>query len=1181
MRIKGLTLIGFKSFPERTSLSFEPGISAVVGPNGCGKSNLVDAVRWVLGEQSAKLLRGRSMEDLIFKGSESRKVLGLAEVALTLTDAEELTSPLVSGRPEVMVSRCLYRSGESEYAINKVPCRLKDITDLFLDQGVSSRVYSIIEQGQINQILTGKGEERRGLIEEAAGVSKYRERKRETLLKLEGTRQNLARIDDVIGEVKRQMNSLKRQASAAERYQRLKEEIRSLEIELAWQKFTRLKQQASANQKEIETIQGQLQALLAQVKEKEVGMEKVRASLLQKEKAKRQAEERAAAAKARAQQLEALTLSLNREAELNKRQLGKIEEENLGIKAALEQMTGEAEELRQVGTELKESALDIQRKIAESEALLLTVRGQHREEVQKLEQAKVEVFDLHRRLAEVTTHLKTCQAEIEQGKSKKEKNRQETTSVLKMLERVQGERHELASKLRSLQEEIALKQRLKEEKEFQLARAVSRLTQKKEQAQELKREWDTFSLRLASLKEMEETLEGYRTPVRSLLLATKKEPASIPGIRGTVADLITVEEKYERALVSALGERLQYVIVDDLSSALALLPIREGRVGFIGRDIQAPAESEPVPAGENVLGHLCELVAAPADCYQAVKYLLWPWFLVSDLATALKLRQQGFDSVNFVTLEGEVLERGSILITAPGVGPDAAVLARKREIRELEQKVGPKEIELSGLLAEVVALENETQAQRVELEKIQEATSRHQGEITSLQQQLRWQEQEEARAGESLQLLASEREEADKEMAGALVAQEEAARVKIELDRAKEAKESELENLRSSEETLRVKTENLSQELSRLKVEAASLEERLQGINLRRAKLEESAQHQQAVLGKKEGEYNEIQNELDRIGAELTAVEQEQGGPSLGGEQAEAEVNQAGREYEQTAAAFDQAQASLKGLERAFSETREELRDKELAAAQIRLELNHTQDLVRETYGLDLKQERPSAEGMALLEEEAIARLQQLKEEVGKIGQVNLLALEEYHGLRERFELLARERRDLSESMDSLEQAIRESDRVCREKFQETFILANQKFNEVFRRLFQGGRAQLALTGEEDPLECGVEMMVEPPGKRLQNALLLSTGEKALTAIALIFALFLIKPSPFCFLDEIDAPLDDANIARLNSLVKEIAGVSQLIIITHNKKTMEAADTLYGITMEEAGVSKLVSVKLN
>ncbi|MBI3076726.1 MAG: chromosome segregation protein SMC [Deltaproteobacteria bacterium] len=1178
MKIKAVELYGFKSFVERIRVEFPPGITAIVGPNGCGKSNIVDAIRWVLGEQNPKQLRGKGMEDVIFAGSQGRLPLGMAEVALILSTEDGLAPPGFAAYPEIMVARRLFRSGESEYLLNKTPCRLKDLVELFLDTGVGNRSFSIVEQGKVGAILTAKPEERRSLIEEAAGIAKFKYRKKAALQKMEATKGNLVRVNDIIGEVRRQMNSLQRQAQKAEAYKALRAKMRQAELRVAFYRYQALRQALREGEAALQGARDREAALAARHAEAVQALEGLRAQHLDQEAAIRRAREElwriTSAIQAGETQVAILAqershlhdreTGLAREAEEAEAQRRVAAAELAGLEAQQAARIAEQEAARQQAAAAEQALEAIRGEMAKASAARETLRSSAVDLLQRLAQVNNAQAGGEQRVAELGQALDRLRAQEQALRERAAALEQEGEALAAQREALAREEGRLREALdESVRHRTALTDALRMRTE-ELERHRALLAEKRS--------------RLESLEELLTRYEGYGEGVRFLMAGADEGTG---GLCATVSEIFEVPSACEQAVEAVLGERLQWIVARDLGAAVDGIE-RLSRAGS-GRATIVPLDGRldalrwvrlDCPGARPLL----TVVQVRPGYERIARYLLGGVWLVEEWREAIRLWQQGSDGLTFVTANGEVLSPGGVVAGGGAGVAQTGLLRQRREIRELQGALAELSGRLAGLEQEEARLRAGVQEAEARLDGFR--TALHQAEIQRVEQAQGLARIEEergrlAREGDVLRLeaaaLEAEREScvralsASGEARQALEAEQAAQaqeahrleRALAELTAAEEAREQTLLECRVALAEFAQQAESQSREGERLRQSLAALEARLARIGAEREAAaaraaqagEETAQLEAALDG---------QRELHgRVKAEETALEA-----------AFAEERERLAEAERAAAALQHERQALTG----------EIGERQLALSEQALRLQHLEAEVRDRHQVDLTMaEGPDVAALDLEAEEA--QLAAWQAELARLGEVNLVALHEFEELSQRHEFLSSQARDLQASLDGLHQVIRKINRTTRQKFQETFEAVNAQFQEIFPVLFRGGQAELRLT-DGDLLEAGLEIVAQPPGKRLQNMNLLSGGEKALTAVALLFALLFIKPTPFCLLDEVDAPLDDTNIDRFNEFLIRTSKDTQFLLITHNKRTMEVADTLYGVTMEEPGISKVASVRL-
>lgn len=1172
MKIKRLEIIGFKSFVDKVALDFQDGVTGVVGPNGCGKSNIVDAIRWVMGEQSAKNLRGKLMEDVIFGGSESRKPHGMAEVSLIFDNEDGLAPPAFAEYAEIMVTRRLYRSGESDYLLNKTPCRLLDIAELFMDTGVGKRAYSIIEQGKIGFILNAKPEERRFLIEEAAGVTKFKARKKTATRKIDATKQNLLRLGDIISEVNRQLGSLKRQAQRAERYRKYREELKGIETRFALRRYRQLKQELASSSSEEQQRSKALETLAARLEQQELRLDEGRLRQVGAEKDLSQIQEQVYRLTGEIQQAE-----------------GKIsfsQQQHSSLALQKERRSAESDEVRQRLDGLGEQEIALERdaaslagELARAELALAeaVVRAEACEAIEQAGSARQEalrhsLYSLMGELTRVHNQQEDVRRRLELQGERTARNQQEATQIQEQLDNARGEASARAEELDTARQKHAALRAEREQVQGELEGLRERQEGNEQQLLDAREQLNRDRSRLESLQQLERSLEGYAGGVRTLL----KEAAFKDRFAGLVADHLQVPAACEIAVEAVLGERLQILLStssETAAEALTFLQQQGGRATFLLSEVKSVAA--PAWSGGQ---HLADLVTAKT-AESALLGLLQGVYLVDDLAP--HLQQPLPFGLALVTPQGELLtSRGEWSGGSSQVLGDG-LLHQRRELQELGDRVADLQQQVADLQQQREALQDERIAADARGQELAAAIHRQELQLVDNDKDLGRYRQEEERLLERVEVLNLEENQlhAEHEQLKRLLAEAEAGRQDKEA--GKVALEVELEALQGELRQQRVELAETREQLTTIKVEAASLREREEAGRRSRAGLEDLRGELKGRLALLASQQDDASAEQGKLKADAVTLQQQLEVLFARREEEQKKFDLLRDRFEELAGQIMHEEEQARELRQQAGRARDavgglqlELREKELA-------LDHLRQSFLERHRLDLA-DLPEVEDEPEIDQAAAeTRLEELKRLIEGIGEVNLTAIEEYQELDERFTFLSEQQEDLRQSLHGLQTAIAKINRTTRKRFKETFDLVNVKFQEVFPRLFRGGRAELALTDGDDLLETGIDIIAQPPGKKLQGVTLLSGGEKALTAVALIFAIFLIKPSPFCLLDEVDAPLDEANIGRFNEMVKEMALISQFIIITHNKRTMEMADTLYGVTMQEPGVSKLVSVQIN
>lgn len=1183
MKIKKLQIYGFKTFVQPTEIIFHDGVTSVVGPNGCGKSNIIDAIRWVMGEKSAKGLRGDSMEDVIFSGCASRKALNFAEVTLTLTEVEGKLPEKFGNYHEIAVTRRLHRSGESEYLINKVSCRLKDVVDLFLDTGLGKKAYSIIEQGRIDAILSMKPADRRFLIEEAAGLSKYRARRDESLAKMKQTQENLDRLNDIIVEVRREMTTLKRQAGRARAFKELRTERRSLDRDLLAAVMAGLDIKKSEAETGLQSVKDELAGARTHSDKLVLALEKLRLELAEEEKALEESQRRVYGLKNQISERESRIHFLEREADGFITRSARADEEALELTA---RAAGTAEELAEHKAALEELAEDQHAREAgleKAERALKEALEARRAEEARLETHRKAVFDIMTSLSRVQNSLEhNIKLEKDAHRRLEQYDRLEDEICHKLSEvdsETRTRKTDLMSAERAL-EEMGEEKGVLEEDFEDLAFTRQNLAKRVE---ETAAKLASAETRLKSLKELKEGLDCYAQGVKAFLKHARD--GKWTGVRGVVADILSVPGKYEAALEAALGERLQYVVVADaLQAAEGIAFLKEGKAGrssFAPVDLrESPASRAPQIKAEWAHGPLLDLVTVEPGGDRLARALLGGFFVVENLDRAFELWNANPGGQTYVTLDGDTLSPEGVVTGGRNSSSDAGLLKRNREIGELTSEAA----ELSAKLDDIREELSQTSERYAETERrlsfLKEEAHRQELKVAHVSRDMAQYEERRERLEERRQALEFERDDVHSE----LKRLSESAN-KLESERAAlilRSESAELDRL-AFEETLTQaarKADGIQSEINRLRIELAGERQRREGLVNQIRALEKSreATLERAERMKREArelvkEHGTLTGEKEKLRLELEVLAAELLRSSAKADELMRSMD--GRRAEVTKNDKDAGQAR-----RAAEEVQERLSKAELALREIEMETRLLVERYAERHGGDIAEALNQGVPEGFDPEAARAKIQELDEKIRQFGEVNLLADDEYEERKTRYDFLETQRTDLDQSMTSLKNAIAHINRVSRERFGETFEAVNEKFKELYPVLFRGGEAELFLTDSENLLETGIDIIARPPGKRPQHMSLLSGGEKALTAVALIFSLFLVKPSPFCVLDEVDAPLDDANVERFTDLLKEMSLRSQFLVITHNKITMEAAAHLYGVTQEEAGISNLVSVRL-
>jgi chromosome segregation protein len=1264
MRLQRLEINGFKSFSDRSELAFDQGVTAIVGPNGCGKSNVADAITWVMGEQSAKSLRGDKMEDVIFSGSDARKPTAAAEVRLRFSgflkvladapipsehghngnghggaghsngngngngnghhgDVATIADDIIqSVAREVEVTRRLYRSGESEYLIDGQICRLRDVHDLLMDTGLGAKAYAIIEQGKIGMILSSRPTDRRQLIEEAAGVTKYKARRRAAELKLEAAQQNLTRVDDIVFEVEKQRGTLKRQAAKARRYQKLRDELRRWEKVLFARKYRQLAEIIESARGRLGEARERESLAAARVAEVETDLGRLRIELVE-------AESRATATREAAHARELAINRRQQQSAFDREQVQSLTTRTDVVKAELDALEARREPARAALAGRRDAALAAAAERDQAAAALASeseaYEVAHRE-IEGLEAdveaARSEVFSAINSATALRHALEHAAAARDRVAETLSKLEVEAGDVRVETERAAAEKQAAGDGLRRAQEGVESTRIARSARESELASARIEHEWRARSVRAREHELAGLEARLKSLEELEAARAGYGDAARTVLAQANGKVNQ----QGAVADYLEVEAGYERAVEACLGELLQHVIVERPEHAVAgFQVVREadaGRCGFLIVSSPESAAQSRIPNPESLVREglvaLSSVVRVNGPYADAIRHALGDAWIARTYANAAE--SSALTPLPVATVDGDVF-RGPRLVSGGGHAGARGILETKREIRELRDRIAADREALIRLAQETAALEGTIAHASNAIAALNAEHHRQEKVIVAHEAQLQHANDEQTRLAQKTEQLSRERRQAEEERDNLERRQEEARAsiARLEADQRVaderltvaqrhlfEAREATDElsrraaEARAAHAALVERASALDAEVRRLEEAAAELEARAEGLGLEIAETTRRIDELRASIVANEAQLDIDVRELDRLRADVMSGEETVAALRVRTDEHEATIKEARGTLESIRAVVSEldiaratAEADLSHLaftcEDAVNATLDQVvqeidaleREGKALPDPAVVTTDEPDDSGDEDTSSVRLQPDPAvvaAEQRTLSAEEAISAL---RGKIDRLGPVNMMAIEQFDELESRHAFLTTQRKDLVESIAQTTEAIKRIDETTRQRFSEAFTAINRNFQETFSTLFGGGRAGLTLLDETDPLESGIEIIAQPPGKRLQSVQLLSGGEKALTAIALMFGMFKYKPSPFCLLDEIDAPLDDANIGRFVEMLRGMQQHTQFIVITHNRKTMEIADRLYGVTMEEPGVSKLISVQLN
>ena len=1180
MYLKRLELQGFKSFADKTVLEFMPGITSVIGPNGSGKSNISDAIRWVLGEQSMKSLRGAKSNDIIFAGTQNRKSLGFAEASLVF-DNEDGTLPIEYA--EVTVTRKIYRSGETGYYINKVPCRLKDILELFMDTGIGKDGYSIIGQGKIDEILSNKSEDRRHIFEEAAGIVKYRTRKAESEKKLEHTKLNLLRINDILTEIESNIEPLQQQAEKAKKYLNLKEELKSIEIGLFVYNIEKYKQtleeiindedimKSTCNQEEgklerIKALKEELKTQIDEITEKIESMQNIGFES-QKE----------------IEQLNSNISVCNTRIENNKENKTRFEKEIEEIKTKITSLEEEIKQKQAKKDNLKENRKKFEKELEEKQAELDKLTSKLSKKEIEIEEHKKKVEENTDKRYELQSDISTQNANAESLEKRKQQIKQEITTNISELDSARLRKDDISKGFYEA-----------ESKRNSIVCSLEKIEKQKEEASTKIKEYDTNINNLYSemrikdsrhkfLVETEKEKEGYIKSVKSLLNDCENIKDLGKGMHGVLANIISVPKEYETAIEMCLGASLQNVVTETEEDAKRLIEhLRKnnlGRASFLPITSVKGKKLENFKAKEKgIIGVASDLVQFNKKYEQIILNLLGRTVIVDNMETAIKVAKQNNYSFRIITIEGDLINPSGAITGGSVAKKTVNILGRGREIESLEK-------EINKIKQKIEKLEKEKEEYVNSQEDLLE-------EVSSLEKAL--QEIDITYATEKQKVVAiNENIERIEKRLSKL--KEETVNIdnqKIEIEEKKKTDEEQISTINEENEKLtniinefaelnkddQKYIDDLNFDITNLKISVSSFDESETSINEISDMINNDIENNKKSIENKEKQINQIEEDNKELEKNIEETKQKIEEVKKQVQTSGQTINNLKEERTQKNEKLANKETELNNQFKIIEDLKSQMAKMEAKKSKTEEDLNVVINKLWEEYELtpNTIKEYKKPDNIALTQK----KVNNLRADIRDLGSVNVDSIEEYKTLKERNDFMCEQRLDLENTMSKLRKMIQEMTEVMKEQFKTQFEIINKNFGEVFRELFGGGKAELTLADEENILECGIDITVQPPGKKLQNMMLLSGGEKAFTAIALLFAILKINPAPFCVLDEIEAALDDVNVFRYAEYLKKFSKDTQFLVITHRKGTMEAADTVYGITMEENGISKLLSMKL-
>ena len=1196
MKLKKLELNGFKSFVQKNSIEFPPGVSAVVGPNGCGKSNVVDAIKWVMGEQSVKQLRGKSMEDVIFSGTNGKSPLNMAEVSLTLANDNGNAPEELKDFSEIMLTRRLYRSGESAYFINKQQCRLKDIHNIFMGTGMGTKSYSVIQQGNIGAITDSGPEERRVFIEEAAGITRYKSRKKEALRKVQATNQNLFRLTDIFAEIKRQMAGLKRQAKKAERYKKHQKRIREFDIAIALHYYddythkidetdavlTNLKDTDIEHTTRLKNLDAEVEKIKFQRSEKNQEISNQKSCIFEIQR--------------HIDRVENDIDHFRNEVERLINECGELESAHTNLEEKNRNLTSEVAQVETQNIDIHDNIETVRTAINRERSAAQNIKDRLSVLNQELETCKADLMDLVAREAQYKNIYQNASRNKESLKRRLKIIDEEEASTQQRVEKLRKKKITAQEKFDSYKKEIyELNERVTRVK-TQLQEKSKSLAGQVKRVQTIDLERNQAKSSYTALKKMEDNFEWYKDGVQAVMKKNKAHKQGVSqeglelddknGILGLMADIVEPKPSYETAVEAVLGESLQYILVENQKAGMGsidyLQTTGEGRGGFIPvssvKDITSDTKGNLDPK-KRLLNH----VSVKQGFEKVTQALLGHVLVTDDIEEAITIFNTNGVCQTIVTKDGNLISHQGIMV---GGSKEklSGILAKKQEIKKIEREIKRLNQEYETACQDQKELEAQVWGIESDLQKLQTQMSTAKHHEVQAEKDLYKATEDLKHAQRHLEIVRLEQErllgeesDIDEEMTKY---NEAVAVVEDQVKNAQEMVSEKLEQIAAVSSEM----EAFDQKILDLKLKLTSLSAKLENSNntLKRLKEFQSDGIQQIEQLSREIS----QKKQKRISCKQKIEEYEQ---MLSGRYDEMKrLEQALEKNEEDYTSIDtklrESDSIISDIQTRRDKTVQKIRLLELEQSERCIKRENIAKRLEESYHSPLSVFKSEFENMENSPDTSIGdmedKLFRLRKKIAIIDDVNLGAIKEYEQLKDRFDFLNEQRDDLVKAIEDLHKVVKKINRISQERFVKTFHSVNEKLNEVFPRLFEGGSAKLIMTEPNTPLETGIEFMIHPPGKKLTRMSLLSGGEKALSAIALIFSIFLIKPASFCLMDEIDASLDETNVFRFNDLLRLIGDKSQIIMITHNKRTMEFADTLFGITMEKKGVSKIVSVNL-
>ena len=1180
MYLKRLELQGFKSFADKTILELMPGITTVIGPNGSGKSNISDAIRWVLGEQSMKSLRGTKSLDIIFAGTQNRKSLGFAEASLVFDNSD---GALPIEYTEVTVTRKIYRSGETGYYINKVPCRLKDVLELFMDTGIGKDGYSIIGQGKIDEILSNKSEDRRHIFEEAAGIVKYRTRKQESEKKLEHTKLNLLRINDILTEIEGNLEPLQMQADKAKKYLNLREELKNIEIGLFVYNIEKYKQDLEKVVQDIEIMQSQCNDEEGRLERVKILKEELKSSI---DEITETIENMSNIGFESQKQIEQLNSDINvaktriaNNNENNDRYLKEIEEQNAKIK----ELKDEIEQKEAKKDNLKQNKEKFEKELNEKQAELDKL-------TEKLSSKELEIEGYKHTVEENTDKKYELQSEInaqninyQNFEKRQAQIKQEMQSTISELDGTRLNKEDIAKQFNEIENKKNKAQNSLNEVAKQREEANQKIKSFESNINILSSEMRIKESRLKFLIETEKEKEGYIKSVKSLLKDCENIKELGKGMNGVLANIIEVPDDLQTAIEMCLGASLQNIVTETETDAKRLVEyLRKnnlGRASFLPISSVRGKKLDKIKGNESgVIGIASDLIKYNKKYEQIILNLLGRTVIVDNMDTAIKVAKQNGYTFRIVTTEGDLINPSGAITGGSVAKKTVNILGRGKEIEKLEK-------EIKNLKQKIEKLENDKQNYEESIEGILELSANLEKELQEIDITYATEKQKVISINENIEKLEKRLNRLKEEQASLEKQKEEAVSTKgdlqVEINKIVEQNEelskiiTEFAELNKDDQKY---IDDLNFDITNLKISVSSFDESEASIQEIQERINQELENAHISIENKNTQIEQIKKDNEdlekSIQETLQKIEEVKESVNSSSSKIEELKKERAQKSEKLSKQEDEITAKFKVIE----DLKGQLVKLDVKKTKIEEDINGIINKMWEEYELtpNNAEQYQKPENVALTQR----RVNNLRTEIRELGSVNVDSIEEYKNLKDRYDFMSEQRLDLENTMSKLRKVISDMTQIMKEQFKEKFKVINKNFGEVFAELFGGGKAELTLEDEENILECGIDITVQPPGKKLQNMMLLSGGEKAFTAIALLFAILKINPAPFCVLDEIEAALDDVNVFRYADYLKKFTDHTQFLVITHRKGTMEVADTVYGVTMEESGISKLLSMKL-